>query len=57
MKGVLTRNKDVLLLAKDSENGSFKLSFVPVDVGNILKITIAGNGKVCAVRGTHTSSP
>lgn len=52
MKGVLRRNKDVLLLTKDSESGSVELNSASANFEDVVKITIAGNGKVCAVRGT-----
>lgn len=46
------QGKDVLLLVRDSEDGSVKLNSAPVNTKDIVKITIAGNGKVCAVKGT-----
>lgn len=52
MKGVLRQNKDILFLVKDLENGSVELNSVLMNIKDISKITIAGNGKVCAVRGT-----
>lgn len=53
MKGVLRRNKDVLFLVKDLESGSVKLNPASTNFEDVVKITIAGNGKVCAVRGTR----
>lgn len=51
MKGVLASRKNVLLLLKNPENENVELNSVPLGTKNVAKVTIAGNGKVCVIRG------